>query len=208
MALKAITVKLTRSAYVKVSRVAKSRGLTQSAVIREAIDALREPAAQSFLEAAGDAVEGLVDQSGPLRRLRPLKDLIADTGPLVALLNRGDQHHKWARRTFAGARVPVFTVEAVVSECLFLLRRNRLDPKGLFDLLESGALRIQASSEAQTTGSVRLCRTYGDVPMSWADAGLVLLSEQHPKAFLATFDSDFTVYRRFGSERLPVLRHK
>ena len=60
MALKAITVKLTRSAYVKVSRVAKSRGLTQSAVIREAIDALKEPAAQSFLEAAGDAV-GSVD---------------------------------------------------------------------------------------------------------------------------------------------------
>ncbi len=56
MALKAITVKLSRSAYVKVSRVAKSRGLTQSAVIREAIEGLKEPRPQSFLEAAGEAV--------------------------------------------------------------------------------------------------------------------------------------------------------
>ena len=60
MSLKAITVKLPRSAYVKVSRVARSRGLTQSAVIREAIDGLKEPPAQTFLDAAGDAV-GSVD---------------------------------------------------------------------------------------------------------------------------------------------------
>lgn len=60
MALKAITVKLPRSACVKISRLARSRGLTQSAVIREAIAGLKEPAAQTFLEAAGDAV-GCVD---------------------------------------------------------------------------------------------------------------------------------------------------
>ena len=66
MALKAITVKLSRSAYVKVSRVAKSRGLTQSAVIREAIEGLKEPRGQTFLEAAADAigsVEGPEDLS-------------------------------------------------------------------------------------------------------------------------------------------------
>ena len=60
MTLRAITVKLSRSAYVKVSRVARSRGVTQSAVIRAAIEALEEPASQKFLEVAGDAV-GSVD---------------------------------------------------------------------------------------------------------------------------------------------------
>jgi predicted transcriptional regulator len=60
MALKAITVKLPRSAYVKVSRLARSQGTTQSAVIREAIDRLQEPSPQTFLEAAGDAV-GSID---------------------------------------------------------------------------------------------------------------------------------------------------
>ena len=60
MQLKAITVKLSRSAYVKVSRVARSRGITQSEVIRAAIDGLAEPRAQSLLDAAGPAV-GSVD---------------------------------------------------------------------------------------------------------------------------------------------------
>ena len=56
MTLKAITVKVSRSAYVKISRVARSRGLTQSEVIREAIEGLRELPSLSLLEAAGDAV--------------------------------------------------------------------------------------------------------------------------------------------------------
>lgn len=62
MALKAITVKLSQSAYVKVSRLARSRGVTQSAVIRAAIDGLKDAREPTFLEAAGDAV-GCV--SGP-----------------------------------------------------------------------------------------------------------------------------------------------
>ena len=92
----------------------------------------------------------------------------------------------------------------MVSECLFLLRRNRLDPRGLFELLDGGAVVIEAESE--TPRVVTLCRTYGDVPMSWADATLVALSEKRPKAEVVTFDSDFTVYRRFGRERLPLVR--
>jgi predicted nucleic acid-binding protein len=102
--------------------------------------------------------------------------------------------------------VPAFTVEAVVSECLFLLRRNRLDPQALFSLLETGVVAIEPGAKGDTPRLVRLCRTYGDVPMSWADASLVALSEKHPKAQLMTFDSDFTVYRRFGTERLPLVQ--
>jgi uncharacterized protein len=102
--------------------------------------------------------------------------------------------------------VPAFTVEAVVSECLFLLRRNRLDPQGLFRLLETGVVAIEPGAAADTQRLVSLCRTYADVPMSWADAGMVALSEKHPKAKLVTFDSDFTIYRRFGTERLPVVQ--
>ena len=125
---------------------------------------------------------------------------------MVALLNRSDHHHKWTKRAFSQARVPVVTVDAVVSECLFLLRRNRLDPGGLLDLLKTGALGIDSRSESETARAVALCRTYVDVPMSWADASLVVLSEKRPKAELVTFDSDFTIYRRFGRERLLLVR--
>ena len=81
-------------------------------------------------------------------------------------------------------------MDAVVSETVFLLRRNGLDPRGLFDLLKTGALAIEPCDTARAAA---LCQTYDDVPMSWADATLVVLSEKHSKAELVTFDSDFTV---------------
>jgi hypothetical protein len=42
--------------------------------------------------------------------------MIADTGPLVALLNRREQHHEWAREQFSLVRPPLWTCEVVLSE--------------------------------------------------------------------------------------------
>jgi hypothetical protein len=41
--------------------------------------------------------------------------------------------------------------------------------------------------------------------MDPADASLVVLSEQNPKASLVTVDSDFRIYRRFRREILPLI---
>jgi predicted nucleic acid-binding protein len=67
-------------------------------------------------------------------------------------------------------------------------------------------LEVARFEPEATAALTTLCRKYADVPMSWADAALVHLSERQPKARLITFDSDFTVYRRHGSERIPLLR--
>jgi predicted nucleic acid-binding protein len=46
---------------------------------------------------------------------------------------------------------------------------------------------------------------YEDVPMSFADACLVRLSELHPRAEVWTTDSDFTIYRRQRRSAIPLL---
>jgi uncharacterized protein len=57
-----------------------------------------------------------------------------------------------------------------------------------------------------------LVAKYGDVPMSFADACLVRLSELYPDAPILTLDSDFLIYRRKKNERLlavlPAERRK
>jgi uncharacterized protein len=54
--------------------------------------------------------------------------------------------------------------------------------------------------------SVRtLSRRYRSVPMDFADACLVRLSELHPRLPLVTLDSDFHVYRRNRTQRLPLI---
>ena len=41
--------------------------------------------------------------------------------------------------------------------------------------------------------------------MDFADACMVRLSELHPRAKLATLDSDFSFYRRNGRATIPLL---
>ncbi|MCC5807530.1 MAG: hypothetical protein JJU00_14500 [Opitutales bacterium] len=50
-----------------------------------------------------------------------MRDAIADTGALVALLDRSDEHHKWAVECFKTLRAPVTTCEAVLAESWHLL---------------------------------------------------------------------------------------
>lgn len=51
---------------------------------------------------------------------------IIDTGPLIALFDRDDQHHAWARTTLGVLRSGAITCEACVAETLFLCSRNRV----------------------------------------------------------------------------------
>lgn len=45
---------------------------------------------------------------------------------------------------------------------------------------------------------------YADLPMSFADACLVRISETLPDPVLLTTDADFRIYRRHGRRTIPV----
>jgi predicted nucleic acid-binding protein len=63
--------------------------------------------------------------------------IVLDTGPLVALLNRRDNYHTWARTSFAEAEPPLLTCEAVLSEACFLVRALPKGPQVVLDLLHN-----------------------------------------------------------------------
>jgi predicted nucleic acid-binding protein len=64
-----------------------------------------------------------------------VKSVLLDTGPLVALLDRSDKHHAWAREVLATVQSPMRTCEAVLSEACFLLRRVEGAADAVFDLV-------------------------------------------------------------------------
>ncbi len=66
---------------------------------------------------------------------------LLDTGPLVALLSSNDARHGWAVEQAKVAPTTVLTCDAVISEALFLLKRARINPDGLFGMAETGFLR-------------------------------------------------------------------
>jgi predicted nucleic acid-binding protein len=115
---------------------------------------------------------------------------------LVAYLDRSDHHHAWAREVMGTLTEPVVTCDAVLAEVAFLLQRGGIAAGLLLRTIERGVLvsRFESMREAQ---SLRvLLERYENVPMSFADACMVRLSELHPRAEVWTTDSDFTIYRR------------
>lgn len=128
--------------------------------------------------------------------------VVIDTGPLVALLNKRDQYHSWARGVLGTIEPPIFTCEAVLAETCYLLGKLKGGPDAILAMLAQDIVKIDVSL-AQEAAPVRaLMSRFQSVPMSVADACLVRMTEMEPKSAVLTLDRDFLVYRR--NRRLVV----
>ena len=134
------------------------------------------------------------------------REIILDTGPLVALLNSRDSHHRWAQEQWDTIEPPLLTCEAVVSEACFLARRlvHRGQEKVL-EFVRRGVLDLSFRLVDGIDAVVPLVKKYRDIPMSLADACLVRMSELHRTSPVLTLDRDFTIYRRNRQQRIPLL---
>jgi uncharacterized protein len=130
---------------------------------------------------------------------------IADTGFLVALLSRDDQHHTWAVQQSSTLQLPLLTCEAVLTETCFLLSRNQNSHRLVFALLERGILQISFTLTQECTAIDQLMTRYASVPMSLADACLVRMVEQIPNGIVLALDGDFFIYRKNANQTIPVL---
>ena len=130
---------------------------------------------------------------------------IADTGPLVAFLDKGQAHHAWAKQQIRTLQEPLLTCEPVLTEAAFLLARIPGARDGLFGLIRDGALRIAFNFSDGCEEIAALCAKYHNLPMSLADACLVRMAEQNDRHAVFTLDSDFRVYRKNGRDAIPLI---
>jgi predicted nucleic acid-binding protein len=113
-----------------------------------------------------------------------VKTWLIDTGPIVALLVGDDSQHRWVVEQSKHAPAWVLTCEAVISEALFLLKRDGHDSDDLFELVDTGFLRTDFSFRDQSRHVREFMRRYRDRPMSFADACLVRMAELHADSIL------------------------
>ena len=130
--------------------------------------------------------------------------ILADTGPLVALFNPRDRYHEWALARFDEFTDPLITCEPVFTETLFLLSSCPGASAAFMELWQRESICIDFSAEREKPVLRKLMVKYGDLPMSFADACLVRMSELHANATVWTLDSDFGVYRRNGRQSIPL----
>ena len=133
------------------------------------------------------------------------RNVILDTGPLVALIDARDRDHEWAIIQWGDIEPPLLTCESVISEACFLLSRIDVTSQTVFDMLSRKAIRLSFHLDENASQISALLRKYSDVPMSVADACLVRMSEQSPNSAILTLDRDFKIYRRHSRQVIPLI---
>jgi len=131
-----------------------------------------------------------------------MRAAILDTGPLVAFLDRAEQHHRWVTEQVADLDPPLLVCEPMLAEAMYLLGRFSEAHEALFGLLGNGALKIAFRIDEHVPALRKLHQKYRDRPMSLADACIVRMAEIYERHAVLTLDSDFTVYRKDG--RIPL----
>jgi uncharacterized protein len=130
------------------------------------------------------------------------RSVLVDAGFLVAMLSRRDSFHKWAVQEASENSLPWYTCEAVLSEAYHLLGERGVP--GLNAMLSRRALVARFNLDDNVAAVVAFLRKYANVPMSFADACLLRMSEIMDDPLVLTTDSDFRVYRRHGRQVVPV----
>lgn len=125
-----------------------------------------------------------------------MRAVLVDTGPLVALLSRNDAHHEQIVATLQGIRDPLVTVWPVIVEAMYLLSFSWEAQKSLWEILETGAVRLLELGEADVSEMKGLMEKYRDLPMDMADAALVHVAIREGIRRVLTVDKrDFSIYR-------------
>lgn len=127
---------------------------------------------------------------------------IADSGFLIALLDRLDSFHCWAKKVAEEEEPPFLVCEAVCAEVAAVTGT----PDPLLQMLERGDLQLAFSLVDELSAVRKLTRKYRDQPMDLADACVVRMSEIYRVCRVFTVDrTDFTVYRRWGTKAIPCV---
>ena len=133
------------------------------------------------------------------------REVLLDTGPLVAFLNRRDANHAWAKAHWQRLRPPLVTNKSVLSEASYLLQEFGGNPNAILDLLEREVIRLSFDLERHINPVRKLMQKYRATHMTLADACLVRMSELGSDISLFTLDRNFKVYRRHGRQVIPLI---
>jgi predicted nucleic acid-binding protein len=126
-----------------------------------------------------------------------LRAVLVDTGPLVALLNRGDKDHREVVQALAKIKDdPLVSVWPVLVEAMYLLSPSLQAQRALWEIFETGTVKLLSLDESDFGPMKGLMEKYKDLPMDLADAALVRAAEREGIRRVLTLDRrDFSVYR-------------
>jgi predicted nucleic acid-binding protein len=123
-----------------------------------------------------------------------MKRVLVDTGPLVAIMSRADQHHKTCVETLRDLPGPLFSCWPVITEAAWLLRGHARAVQQLLASISEGFLELLPMQTAEAAEIGKLMEKYKNIRPQLADAALVYLAERDGFDLIFTLDRrDFSV---------------
>jgi predicted nucleic acid-binding protein len=123
--------------------------------------------------------------------------IVVDAGPLIALFDRDDRHHRRAVEFLRKSRLRLITNLPVLTEATFLLR---FSVEAQRDLLwwAHNSMDIDQATSSDLPRIIALLDKYSDMPADFADASLVAMAERLNLSRVASVDRGFSISRLAG----------
>lgn len=132
--------------------------------------------------------------------------VLVDTGPLVALQRRTDQHHEICVRLSRNISAPLFTCWPVITEAMWLLRDSFEEQQRLLETFDTGLVQLLHIDESAVPSVRAMLDRYRSLHPQLADLCLVYLADREAIQTIFTLDRrDFRVYRYRGRSAFRLL---
>jgi len=135
-----------------------------------------------------------------------MKRVLVDTGPLVAILLRTDEHHESCVNTLRSIPGPLFSCWPVITEAAWLLRADQRSVLQLLRSISEGFLVLLPLTDSDANAIAGVMSKYREMQPQLADAALVHLAQREGINTIFTLDRrDFAVYRNSQKRSFRIL---
>ena len=136
-----------------------------------------------------------------------MRNILVDTGALIALFNPKDRFHSQAFNLFSSLKRTdkLLTTWPVITECSFALLRNR---DHFYDWLAQDVLQVE-NFDLDDFDFMRRWIKHSDRQIDFADASMVWLAIHKKTDLIATTDfNDFETYRLPNKKPFKILLNR
>jgi len=131
-----------------------------------------------------------------------LNSILIDAGPLIALFDASEKHHKGIRNFLKDNPYRFVSTLPVFTEVSYMLDFNINAQRDFFEWIMYKGVIISDINQNDIPRIVDLMDKYADLPMDFADATLVITAEKTGIREIISLDGDFDIYRLPGKEKI------
>ncbi len=124
-----------------------------------------------------------------------MQRLIVDSGPLIALFDKRDIHHKRVLEHIKKQKEIFVTTWMVITEVAYMLEFNQQIKANFLKWIDVGGLELIPIEQDDLGRIIELTETYSDIPIDLADASLIIISEKLHTQRILSIDSGFNIFR-------------